>query len=446
MTTLVASKSRGLSGSHGLPGDKSISHRALILGTLARGTTRVAGLLESADTLATAAALRRLGGIVERGKDGGWSVEGIGLNAFLEPSEPLDMGNSGTGARLLMGAVAGSGVTAVFTGDPSLTARPMARVTDPLVEMGAQCKAREGSFLPLTMVGTGCPMPIDYESPHASAQVKSAILLAGLSARGRTRVVEPTASRDHTETMLRHFGVAVTAETMDDGRAGVAIDGEADLEAADLAVPADPSSAAFLAVAALVTEGSGLTLKGVGTNPLRFGLFKTLVEMGGDIRLANERTEGGEPVADLEIRHSALKGVEVPACRAASMIDEYPVLSVAAAFAEGRTVMNGVGELRVKETDRIRVVEEGLNRAGAKAASTGDSLTVEGGGPVKGGISVDSSHDHRIAMSFLVLGLASGESVAVSGTDTIATSFPDFVPLMRSAGADIAEGAPEGGA
>ena len=440
MSTLVASRSSGLSGSHALPGDKSVSHRSLILGTLARGTTRVAGLLEGADVLSTASALRQLGGIIEKDGDGTWRVDGIGLCAFLEPAEPLDLGNSGTGARLLMGAVAGSGATAVFTGDASLSARPMARVTDPLARMGAQCTAREGTYLPLTLVGTDSPMPIEYESPHASAQIKSAILLAGLTARGRTRVIEPAASRDHTETMLRHFGVEVATETLDDGRTAVSLDGEVDLDAADITVPSDPSSAAFLAVAALITEGSKVTLAGIGTNPLRFGLFETLMEMGGDIRLKRERVEGGEPVADIEVRHSPLKGVEVPAGRAASMIDEYPVLSVAAAFAEGRTVMDGVGELRVKETDRIALMEDGLNRAGAKASSTKDRMVVEGRGQIAGGIETDACHDHRIAMSFLVLGLACGGSVTVKGTETIATSFPDFVPLMQAAGADIVPG------
>ena len=444
MPTLVASRSSGLSGDHTLPGDKSISHRALILGTLARGTTEIRGLLEGDDVLSTASALRQLGGLVERGKDGAWRVDGIGLSAFLEPSDPLDLGNSGTGARLLMGAVAGGGVTAVFTGDESLSARPMARVTDPLVEMGAQCTARDGGCLPLTLVGADAPIPIEYESPHASAQIKSAILLAGLTARGRTRVIEPAASRDHTETMLRHFGVPVTGETLDDGRHSVFLDGEVDLDAADITVPSDPSSAAFLAVAALITEKSRVTLKGVGVNPLRFGLFETLREMGGDIKLKRERVEGGEPVADMEVRHSPLKGVEVPAGRAASMIDEYPVLAVAAAFAEGETVMNGVGELRVKETDRIALMEEGLNRAGARAGSTGNSMTVAGGGPVRGGVVIDPGHDHRIAMSFLTLGLASAGSVTVSGAETIATSFPDFVPLMRSGGAEIAPGKPGG--
>ena len=439
MPALVASKSANLSGTHTLPGDKSISHRALILGTLARGTTEIRGLLESDDIHSTASALRQLGGQVERGKDGVWRVGGIGLGAFLEPSQPLDLGNSGTGARLLMGAVAGCGITAVFTGDASLTARPMARVSDPLVRMGARCTARDGSYMPLTLVGASAPMPIEYESPHASAQVKSAILLAGLTARGRTQVIEPAASRDHTETMLRHFGVPVRSETLDDGRLSAALDGEVDLDAADVVVPSDPSSAAFLAVAALITEGSRLTLKGIGVNPLRFGLFETLMEMGADIRLKRERSEGGEPVADIEVRHSRLRGVEVPAGRAASMIDEYPILAVAAAFAEGRTAMRGIGELRVKETDRIALMEDGLGRAGATASSTPDGMVVEGGGGVAGGIEVDASHDHRIAMSFLVLGLACGRPVTVTGTGTIATSFPGFAALMRAAGADIAE-------
>ncbi len=445
MLTLQARKSKSLSGSLTLPGDKSISHRSLILGTLARGTTRVKGLLEGADVMSTASALRQLGGQISREEDGTWRVDGIGLNAFAEPAEPLDLGNSGTGARLLMGAVAGSGITAIFTGDASLSVRPMARVTNPLVEMGATCTARDGTYLPLTMSGLASPMAIDYASPHASAQVKSAILLAGLTARGQTRVIEPAASRDHTETMLRHFGVPVESETLDDGRLSITLNGEVDLNAADIVVPSDPSSAAFLAVAALITEGSSLTLKGIGTNPLRFGLFETLMEMGGDISLTNTRVEGGETVADIDIRHSALKGVSVPASRAASMIDEYPILSVAAAFAEGETVMQGVGELRVKETDRIALMEDGLKRAGVEVSSTPDSMTVTGrgdgtvNGGVIGGVTVDANHDHRIAMSFLVLGLASADTMTVKGAETIATSFPDFTPLMRQAGATIDE-------
>ena len=438
MTCLVAEKSSALSGEVILPGDKSISHRALILGTLARGTTLITGLLEGSDVMATADALKQLGSIIERADNGIWSVHGIGLNAFVEPQAPLDLGNSGTGVRLLMGAVAGAGISSVFTGDASLSARPMGRIIDPLTLMGARITARDGARLPLTVVGSKTPVSIEYESPHASAQIKSAILLAGLTARGITKVIEPRASRDHTETLLRHFGVEVVSEPLASGGICISLKGEVDLHAANITVPSDPSSAAFLAVAALITEGSALTIKGVGTNPLRFGIFETLIEMGADIKIANQRFENGEPIADLEIASSRLKGVDVPSVRAASMIDEYPILSVAAAFAQGTTTMTGVGELRVKETDRIAVMQGGLERAGVEVSSTTDSMTIKGG-TVKGGISVDACHDHRIAMSFLVLGLATTEAMSVSGAETIATSFPNFVSLMQSAGAHIRE-------
>jgi len=437
MPTLIAHRAKKLKGSVCLPGDKSISHRALILGTLALGRTRITGLLEGADVLATAQALRQLGGHIEKDTDGSWIVEGIGLNGFSEPDAPLDLGNSGTGARLLMGVVAGSGIRAVFTGDASLSARPMARVTTPLELMGARVTAREGTYLPLTIEGLLQPHSISYESPHASAQIKSAILLAGLTARGQTRVIEPRPSRNHTEAMLRHFGVPVDETPTETGGMAITLAGDARLVAADVEVPADPSSAAFAAVATLITEGSEITLKGVGTNPLRFGLFETLKEMGGDIRLENQRMEGGETVADITVRSSRLKGVEVPAARAAAMIDEYPILAVAAAFADGTTRMDGVSELRVKETDRIALMEEGLIRAGVKVSSTRDSMTVTGSAPVAGGMTVDACHDHRIAMSFLILGLASEKPVRVEGTETIATSFPNFASLMQEIGADI---------
>lgn len=437
MPTLISHRTGNLHGTIILPGDKSISHRALILGTLALGKTRVRGLLEGADVLATAGALRQLGGHIEHEADGSWSIDGIGLSGFHEPETPLDLGNSATGARLLMGVVAGSGIKAVFTGDASLSGRPMARVTTPLEMMGAVVSARQGTYLPLLIEGVLQPLSITYKSPHASAQIKSAILLAGLTARGETRVVEPRPSRNHTEAMLRHFGVPVEEIPTEDGGMSITIGGDAKLTAADVHVPADPSSAAFPAVAALITEGSEITMTGIGTNPLRFGLFETLKEMGGDITLTNPRIEGGETVADITVRSSRLKGVEVPAERAASMIDEYPILSVAAAFAEGTTRMNGIGELRVKETDRIALMEEGLVRAGAKVSSTEDSMTVTGADAIRGGITVDACHDHRIAMSFLVLGQRADQPVRVDGTETIATSFPGFTTLMQEIGADI---------
>jgi len=437
MTALISHRADHLGGTIALPGDKSISHRALILGTLARGQTKIRGLLEGEDVLATARALQQLGGHIRKDEDGIWVVDGIGLSGFHEPEAPLDLGNSGTGARLLMGVVAGSGIKAVFTGDASLSSRPMARVTTPLEKMGALVSAREGTYLPLMIEGLLQPMGITYESPHASAQIKSAVLLAGLTARGETKVIEPRPSRNHTEAMLRHFGVPVEESPTADGGMEVSVRGDSLLTAADIEVPADPSSAAFPAVAALITEGSEITMTGIGTNPLRFGLFETLMEMGGDITLTNQRTEGGETVADITVRSSRLRGVDVPADRAASMIDEYPVLSVAAAFAEGTTHMDGIGELRVKETDRIALMEEGLKRAGATVSSTKESMTVTGSGQISGGITVDACHDHRIAMSFLVLGQRANQPLAVEGTETIATSFPGFREMMNRIGADI---------
>ncbi len=402
--------------------------------------------------MSTKDAMEQLGATIAHKTEGGesiWVVDGMGLGAFKSPDRPLDLGNSGTGARLLMGVIAGSGITAVFTGDASLSKRPMARVTDPLAEMGAHITARDATYLPLTISGPDQPLALDYTSPHASAQVKSAILLAGLTARGCTTVTEPKASRDHTEAMLRHFGVDVVSTHHDDGSYTAALDGEVTLTAKDIIVPADPSSAAFLAVAALITPNADITLKAVGTNPLRFGVFTTLIDMGGDITLSNERLEGGEHVADLRIKSSSLHGVTVPTERAASMIDEYPILSVAAAMASGHTLMEGVGELRVKETDRIALMADGLIKAGVKVETTKDSMTVygvdnsrgdKGGRPsIPGGVNIDACHDHRIAMSFLVLGLITDAPMTVMGAETIATSFPNFTKLMNNMGADIAE-------
>ena len=447
MLTLTSKARDTLSGRINLPGDKSISHRSLIFGSIAVGTTRITGLLEGDDVMSTRSALVDLGAVIENHHEDGqsiWTVQGMGLGAFKAPEKPLDLGNSGTGARLLMGLIAGSGITAVFTGDASLSKRPMARVTDPLADMGARIEARDGTYLPLTIAASEQPLALDYESPHASAQVKSAILLAGLTARGRTTVTEPKASRDHTEAMLRHFGVEVETKTHEDGSYTAALDGEVTLTSRDIIVPADPSSAAFLAVAALITPNADITLHAVGTNPLRFGLFTTLMEMGGDITLSNERLEGGEAVADIRVRSSSLKGISVPPARAASMIDEYPILSVAAATATGKTVMEGVAELRVKETDRIALMANGLKAAGVTVHETDDSMTVEGKGAagggnaaIAGGITVDACHDHRIAMSFLTLGLITEDAMMVQGAETIATSFPNFVDLMNEIGADI---------
>ncbi len=452
MLTLKSESADSLSGYITLPGDKSISHRALILGALAMGKTRISGLLEGADVMSTLSALIQLGTTITRDEDANWVVDGLGLGGFIAPTAPLDLGNAGTGVRLLMGAVAGGGISAVFTGDASLSARPMARVTDPLATMGARVEARDGTYLPITISAPDQPpspqlMAIRYESPIASAQIKSAVLLAGLTARGETTVIEPKASRDHTEAMLRHFGAVVVSEEDDDGRHCVRIVGEALLTAKDIIVPADPSSAAFLAVAALITKNSSVTLRGVGTNPLRFGVFETLKDMGGDIILSNKRVEGGETVADLIVRSSTLMGITVPSRRAASMIDEYPILCIAAASATGITHMGGIEELRVKETDRIQLMADGLVAAGVTVDTTQDSMTVHGvgggmDGGIGGGITIDACHDHRIAMSFLTLGLITAKPMVVSGAETIATSFPNFAELMTTAGANISQVAP----
>jgi 3-phosphoshikimate 1-carboxyvinyltransferase len=440
--TPVSSGTAGpLQGRIRVPGDKSISHRALILGALAVGRTRIAGLLEGDDVLRTAAAVRALGARVERGSDGVWSVDGVGVGGFSEPSDVLDFGNSGTGARLMLGALATSPLTAVFTGDASLRRRPMGRVAEPLTRMGARILAREGNRLPLTLVGAADPLPIAYRLPVPSAQVKSAILLAGLNTPGETSVTEPLATRDHTERMLRHFGAIVSTVIRADGSREITVKGERELKAADLTVPGDPSSAAFPAVAALLLPDSEITIEGVGMNELRTGLFATLAEMGAKIEFASPRETGGETVADLVVRASRLRGVEVPAARAPSMIDEYPVLAVAAAFAGGRTVMRGLSELRVKESDRLAAIAEGLAACGVGVAVEGDTLTVEGiGGKPRGGAKIAARLDHRIAMAFLVLGLAAERPVAIDDGETIATSFPGFAALMNGLGAGIVEG------
>jgi len=438
-TPLTSGTAGRLSGTCRVPGDKSLSHRALILGSLAIGRTRVTGLLEGEDVLCTAGAMRALGAGVTRRTDGEWLVSGVGIGGLQEPDTLLDMGNSGTGARLVMGAVAGHDITAFFTGDASLRRRPMARVTEPLSRMGAKVVAREGGRLPLALTGAAAPLPITYASPVASAQVKSAILLAGLSAPGETTVIEPLASRDHTENLLRHFGGTVTSTPTNDGGRRITVAGQTELKAGDIVIPGDPSSAAFPAVAALLLPQSEITIEGVGMNPLRAGLFETLDEMGADITFAKRRIEGGEPVADLVIRAGALKAVTVPAERAPSMIDEYPILAVAAAFAKGRSVMHGLAELRVKESDRLSAIAKGLSDCGVTVAIEGDTLIVEGkGGKVRGGATVASALDHRIAMSFLMLGMAADKPVTIDDGATIATSFPGFVELVNGLGGSIA--------
>lgn len=437
---LRSSSTGALAGTIRVPGDKSISHRSLMLGAVAVGETVIHGLLEGEDVLNTAAAMRLLGAQAERGGDGVWRVRGVGLGGLAEPAQVLDMGNSGTAARLLMGLVASHPITCVFTGDASLNKRPMARVTGPLEQMGARFVGRSGGRLPLTVVGSDRTVPITYRLPVASAQVKSAIILCGLNTAGITTVIEAEPTRDHTELMLRHFGATVTTERMEDGALAVSVTGQPELTGREIVVPADPSSAAFPAVAALLRPGSELLLPGVGMNPRRTGLYDTLVEMGANIAFENRRDEAGEPVADLRVKHGPLKGIVVPADRAPSMIDEYPILAAAAACAEGTTVMLGLKELRVKESDRLAMVADGLTKCGVKVeVGADDSLTVYGTGkPPQGGATVATAMDHRIAMSFLVLGMATAEPVQVDDGAFIDTSFPGFVALMNGVGAKIA--------
>jgi 3-phosphoshikimate 1-carboxyvinyltransferase len=428
-----------LSGEIRVPGDKSISHRALMLGALAVGRTAISGLLEGEDVLATAAALNALGAAVVSAGNGRWTVDGVGVGGLREPENVLDLGNSGTSARLLLGILATHPLTAFVTGDASLRRRPMGRVTDPLSRFGARFLTREGARLPLAVTGAVDPVPIVYRLPVPSAQVKSAVLLAGLNTPGATTVIEPQATRDHTERMLRHFGGAVTTEPAEGGGKRITVEGFPELAAAPITVPGDVSSAAFPLVAALLVPGSEVTIAGVGLNPLRAGLLECLREMGADIALVNQREEGGEPVADLRARASALRGADIPAERAPRMIDEYPILAVAAACARGRTTMRGLAELRVKESDRLAAIATGLARCGVRVAVDGDSLSVDGdGGPPEGGALIEAELDHRIAMAFLVLGLASRLPVRIDDGAPIATSFPDFAQLINDLGGAIA--------
>ncbi len=436
MKSLRASRPAGpLSGSLRIPGDKSISHRALMFGALAVGETSIRGLLEGEDVLATAAAMRALGAEVMRESDGTWRVAGRGVGGLVEPANVLDMGNSGTSARLITGILATHPIFSVLTGDASLRARPMRRVIAPLSATGARFSARAGGLLPMAIEGTGEALPLHYRLPVASAQVKSAVLLAGLNARGETLVEEPAPTRDHTENLLRHFGADVSVEAAGAGRR-IRLAGQPELRAADVVVPADPSSAAFPLVAALLVPGSVLRLAGVGLNPLRTGLLATLTEMGAKITVEHPRTEGGEPIGDLVVQQSALQGIDVPPDRAPTMIDEYPILAVAAASAAGITRMRGLAELRVKESDRLAATAAMLTANGAKVEIEGDDLLVHGTGrPPSGGGLVATAMDHRIAMSALVLGLASEAPVTVDDTGFIDTSFPGFAALMTEAGA-----------
>ena len=434
---LSARRGAPLVGTIRVPGDKSISHRALIFGALTVGETQITGLLEGEDVLHTADAMRALGAMVERRGDGAWHVRGVGVAGFREPREPLDFGNSGTGCRLVMGAVAGCPVTATFDGDASLRTRPMRRILDPVELMGAHTvRASEGGRLPITIAGARDPMPIVYRTPVPSAQIKSAVLLAGLAAPGETTVIESEASRDHTERLLAHFGAEISVEDNDTGR-NITLKGQPELAPAPVAVPADPSSAAFPMVAALIVPGSDVILTDVMTNPLRTGLFTTLREMGASIEETDARGDAGEPMAQLRVRASKLRGVEVPPERAPSMIDEYLVLAVAASFAEGTTIMRGLQELRVKESDRLEATAAMLRVNGVRVEISGNDLIVEGRGHVPGGGVVATHMDHRIAMSALVMGLAADKPVTVDDTAFIATSFPDFIPMMRALGAEF---------
>ncbi len=452
---LAARRSNPLRGTVRLPGDKSISHRALLFGALAEGRTTIRGLLEGHDVIATADAMRALGAHVVRDANGTWSVDGVGVGALLEPIAPLDFGNSGTGVRLVLGLVAGHGITVQLDGDASLRKRPMGRVLTPLQEMGARVLDSnddgDGDRLPLTLQGTQNPIPIEYRLPVPSAQVKSAVLLAGLNSPGVTTVIEPEATRDHTERMLTHFGATLDISRDADGARRIALTGRPRLTGQAVTVPGDPSSAAFPLVAALIVPGSAVTIEGVMVNPSRAGLITTLKEMGARIILSNKREDGGEPVADLIVEAGPLAGVEVPADRAPSMIDEYPVLAVAAAYATGTTVMRGLAELKVKESDRLAAVAAGLAANGVTVRIEGDDLIVEGGagkvtGAVSGGGMVETHMDHRIAMAFLVMGMAAESPVTVDDGTMIATSFPDFVPLMTGLGAEIGPIEPEPGA
>ncbi|AUQ57386.1 MULTISPECIES: 3-phosphoshikimate 1-carboxyvinyltransferase [Phaeobacter] len=428
-----------LTGIAEVPGDKSISHRSLILGALAVGETKISGLLEGEDVLDTAKAMQAMGAEVINHGGGNWSVHGVGVGGLAEPDQVIDCGNSGTGVRLIMGVMATSPITVTFTGDASLNKRPMARVTDPLALFGTQSVGRSGGRLPMTIVGAAEPTPVRYTVPVPSAQVKSAVLLAGLNAPGQTVVIEKEATRDHSERMLAGFGAEITVEDTDEGRV-ITLTGQPELKPQVIAVPRDPSSAAFPVCAALITPGSDVLVPGIGLNPTRAGLFYTLQDMGADLTFENMREEGGEPVADLRARYSPdMKGIDVPPERAASMIDEYPVLSVVASFATGKTMMTGVKELRVKESDRIDAMARGLRANGVMVEEGDDWWAVTGLGPegVPGGGTCESFLDHRIAMSFMVMGMGAQKPVTVDDGTPIATSFPIFTPLMTTLGARL---------
>jgi 3-phosphoshikimate 1-carboxyvinyltransferase len=435
---LAARASRPLTGRAPIPGDKSISHRALLLSLLPVGSSEIDGLLEGEDVLATGRACKTLGAAIDQMGPARWRVRGAGIGTLLAPAAPLDFGNAGTGVRLTMGVVAGHRIDARFDGDASLRRRPMRRVLEPLTRMGAEVvEEGEGGRLPILLRGVQDPIPIEYETPVPSAQVKSAVLLCGLASPGTTAVIEKEATRDHTERMFRHFGAEISVTAYGEHGSRIELKGRPELTPQRIVVPGDPSSAAFPLVAALLVKDSDLVLEGVLINPLRAGLLVTLREMGASIEELSRRDEGGEPVADFRVRASALKGVDVPAARAPSMIDEYPVLAVAASFAEGETRMRGLGELRVKESDRLAAILDGLRANGVECEISGDDLIVAGRTRAKGGGKVATHMDHRIAMSFLVMGLASEKPVAVDDASFVGTSFPGFAELMNVLGADI---------
>jgi 3-phosphoshikimate 1-carboxyvinyltransferase len=435
---LTARRGGPLRGTAAIPGDKSVSQRALILGALAVGETHISGLLESEDVLNTAGAVRAFGARAERDGTGLWRVSGTGVGGWAAPERALDFGNSGTGSRLVMGAMATTPIMAVFTGDASLQSRPMGRVLDPLTLFGATYTARERGLMPLTLIGAARPICVDHKVKVASAQVKSAMILAALNAPGRSRIEQAALTRDHTEKMLAAFGATIAVEALNGGEA-VHVTGGANLKACAVEVPRDPSSAAFALVAALIVPGSEVTLPNIMLNPRRIGLIETLLEMGAKIEIKNARESGGEKTGDLIVRHSVLRGVTVPPERAPSMIDEYPILSIAASFAEGETVMQGLEELRVKESDRLSAIAHGLKANGVGFTETPDSLTVQGRGSdgVPGGGTVTTHMDHRIAMSFLTMGMASRAAVTVDDVAMIATSFPEYQELMRGLGAEL---------
>jgi len=439
---LTAAAAPPLKGRIRVPGDKSISHRALMLAALAIGETTIEGLLESGDVLATAEAMRAFGVLTERTGAGRWRVRGVGVGGFLEPEAEIDYGNSGTGARLAMGLVASQAIPVTFTGDASLRGRPMGRILDPLRRMGTQVIARSKDRLPLTLKGPDIPLPIEYRLPVPSARVKSAVLLAGLNTPGITTIIEPTPTRDHTERMLELFGAAVEIDRDEDGQRVVRLEGRRDLRAQQIAVPGDTSFAAFLIVAALLVEGSDLTIEALLLNPMRTGLIETLVDMGGDIEIDNRRTVGGEAVGDVRVRSSRLRGIQVPPERAPSMIDDYPALAIAAAFAEGVTVMEGIGELRLKETDRLSALAAGLGANGVEVEEGPESLAVTGGAARIGGGTVVTRQDHRVGIGFLVLGMAGHAPVTIDDASAIDIHFPEFQALMSRLGAHFERAEP----